>query len=472
MSTSNPSPPRLLVVDDDRYLLLALRQTLTLAGYAVDTCSHAQEALASAGGQFYAAVLSDIRMPQMDGMELLKRLQDIDQDLPVILITGHGDVALAVRAVKEGAYDFLQKPVDEDVLLSALARAVERRALVQENRRLQARLSASRAGRTAFYGLVGRHASMQELYNLIETMAREQDAVLISGETGTGKELAARALHALAGPSRSGGPFVAVNMAAIPAEMIESELFGHERGAFTGAETRKTGKFEFSGKGTLFLDEICSMPLHLQGKLLRVLEERSFFRLGGNSLIPLQARIVTATNRNLEEEVAAGRFREDLFYRLNVLPLRIPSLAERREDIPLLSQHFLDEYNVLHNGPPIVLPPSLVEQLRQRPWPGNVRELRNVVRRHCILGAQAMTSGGAAVLESALADGAPLAWKEHMEREEKRYVKEVLSRCGGQVSAASTLMGLSRKSVYEKINRHAIDLALFRQNNEITPQRP
>ena len=469
MSRLGQGNPRLLVVDDDRYLLLALRQTLELAGYAVDTFSLGQEALIAAQEQAYAAVLSDIRMPGLDGLELLQRLQAIDKDLPVILVTGHGDVALAVRAVKQGAYDFLQKPVDDDVLLSALARAVERRTLVQENRELQASLSASRAGRSVFYGLVGAHPSMQELYSLIETMAREQDPVLISGETGAGKELVARALHALAAASRSGGPFVAVNMAAIPAEMIESELFGHERGAFTGAETRKTGKFEFSGKGTLFLDEICSMPLHLQSKLLRVLEERAFFRLGGNSLIPLQARIITATNRDLDIEVAAGHFRQDLFYRLNVLPVRIPPLAERREDIPLLAQHFLDEYNVLHNGPPIVLTPTLLDQLMQRPWPGNVRELRNVIRRHCILGAQAMASDGVPVQESTLPDQALLGWKEHMEREEKQYLEQVIRRCGGQISAASAAMGLSRKSVYEKINRHGIDLDHLRQHCEMVP---
>lgn len=362
--------------------------------------------------------------------------------------------------------------MDEDVLLSALARAVERRTLVQENRQLQARLSASSSSRSVFYGLVGAHPSMQELYSLIETMAREQDPVLISGETGAGKELVARALHSLAAPSRSGGPFVAVNMAAIPAEMIESELFGHERGAFTGAENRKTGKFEYSGKGTLFLDEICSMPLHLQGKLLRVLEERAFSRLGGNTLIPLQARIITATNRDLDSEAAAGRFRQDLYYRLNVLPVRIPPLAERREDIPLLAQHFLDEYNVLHNGPPIVLPAALLDQLMQRPWPGNVRELRNVIRRHCILGAQAMVSSEPEQQESAPSHEAPLNWKEHMDGEEKRYLERVLGRCGGQVSAASAVMGLSRKSVYEKINRHGIDLERLRQNSEMTPSSP
>lgn len=468
MNEGAESLPRLLVVDDDRYLLLALRQTLELAGYGVDTFTNPLEALAAAAAHAYVAVLADIRMPELDGMELLQRMRGLDVDLPVILITGHGDVALAVRAVQGGAYDFLQKPVDDDVLLSALARAVERRALLRENRQLHKSLDASRAHRAVFYGMVGSHPAMTELYTLIETLAREKDPVLISGATGTGKELAARALHTLAGNGRS-RPFVAVNMAAIPAEMIESELFGHERGAFTGAESRKSGKFEAAGQGTLFLDEICSMPLPLQGKLLRVLEERAFFRLGGNTLIPLQARVLAATNKELEQEVALGRFRQDLYFRLNVLPLSMPSLAEHMEDIPLLAQHFIDEYNSLQDGPAVVLEPALLERLMRRPWPGNVRELRNVIRRYCILGTQA---GGETVLPPVGKDGTEAAlatWKEHMEQEERHYLERVLGHYGGQVSMASVFMGLSRKSVYEKINRYGIDLKRLRRPED-TPE--
>lgn len=451
--------PRLLVVDDDPYLLLALRQTLELAGYAADTFANPLEALAAVqtGKRDFAAVLADIRMPGMDGMTLLAKLKGLDPDLPVILITGHGDVAMAVKAVKEGAYDFLQKPVDEETLLGALTRAVERKRLMLENRELQARLAASRAERSAFYGLVGAHPAMRQVYALIETMAAAPDPVLISGETGSGKELAARALHAL---SAAGQPFVAVNMAALPAEMLESELFGHERGAFTGAESRKPGKFEFAGSGTLFLDEICSLPLHLQGKLLRVLEERAFSRLGGNALIPLQARIVSATNHDLEEEARAGRFRQDLYFRLNVLPLKIPPLSARKEDIPLLARHFAEEYNLLHAGQPVLLPQNFLDRLTARSWPGNVRELRNEVRRFCILGEERQVS----LSPLPLPDGEPESLKAHMEAEEKRYLLAVLGRFGGQVSTASAVLGLSRKSVYEKINRYGIDLDSLRQS--------
>ncbi|NLX18902.1 MAG: sigma-54-dependent Fis family transcriptional regulator, partial [Desulfobulbus sp.] len=313
--------PQILVVDDDHYLLAAIKQTLILHDYTVHTFANPVEALASVGEHDFAAVLADIRMPEMNGMVLLERIHEQDADLPVILITGHGDITLAVEAVKKGAYDFLQKPVDEDIILTTLARAIERRQLVLDNRRLEQQLHASRSSRSRFYGLIGSHPSMLDLYGLIETIGRETDPVLIVGETGTGKELVARAIHAIG--AREGSPYVAVNMAALPAEMIESELFGHEKGAFTGAIQRKIGKFEYAADGTLFLDEICSMPIYLQAKLLRVLEDRTFTRLGGNRAIPLKARIITATNRNLQEEVARKAFREDLYFRLNVLPVHL-----------------------------------------------------------------------------------------------------------------------------------------------------
>ena len=314
---------------------------------------------------------------------------------------------------------------------------------------------------------------MRRVYELIESMAPAPDPVLVSGGTGSGKELAARALHALSAPDR---PFVAVNMAALPADMLEAELFGYERGAFTGADARRLGKFEIARDGTLFLDEICSLPLPLQGKLLRVLEDRSFSRLGGNAVIPLEARVVSAANRDLEAEIRAGRFREDLYFRLNVLPLPLPSLAERREDIPLLARHFVEEYNLVHDGEPVALSPAFVEDLRGRPWPGNVRELRNVIRRHCILhrGGAAELSAPAAARrgpEEAEGPGAaeppdnPPTLKAHLEEAERRHIEAVLRRRGGRVSEAARILGLSRKSVYEKVRHYGIDLDRLRRGD-------
>ena len=298
---------------------------------------------------------------------------------------------------------------------------------------------------------------MLGLYALIETIAVESDPVLIIGETGTGKELVARAIHTISQKDRA--PYVAVNMGALPAEMIESELFGHEKGAFTGAIQRKIGKFEYAGAGTLFLDEICSMPAQLQSKLLRVLEERSFSRLGSNTSIPLKARIVTATNRDLLAEIDKGHFRQDLFFRLNVLPVHLPPLRERKADIPLLVDYFWNEYCDGQQSEARPCSPELIRQLMQQDWPGNIRELRNFVRRYCVFGARdaALEAPAPAI---ASPDPAPpdLSWKEFMERQERLYVEQILRKAGGQVSAAHQLMGISRKSLYDKINKYRIEL--------------
>jgi len=330
---------------------------------------------------------------------------------------------------------------------------------VLENRRLEQQLTATREGRTRFYGLVGSHPSMLGLYALIETIAHESDPVLIIGETGTGKELVARALHSISRQDKV--PYVAVNMGALPSEMIESELFGHEKGAFTGAIQRKVGKFEYAGEGTLFLDEICSMPVQLQAKLLRVLEDRSFSRLGGNATIPLKARIVTATNRDLQAEIDKGTFRQDLYFRLNVLPVHLPPLRERREDIPLLVDYFWNEYCEGQHSAAHTCSPELIRQLMQQDWPGNIRELRNFIRRYCVLGAPG-SLGGAAVVSVMGPDLPGLPWREHMEQQERLYVEQVLRQVSGQVSAAHQLMGISRKSLYDKINKYGLELHRYR----------
>jgi len=432
-----------------------------LAGYHVDTFHEAKKALAAISKNSYSAVIADIKMPKMDGIELFRHIQEIDAELPVILITGHGDVAMAVSAMKEGAYDFLQKPVDEDILITSIERAVEKRRLVIANRNLNDRLKKQRKG-YHFHGLVGGHPLMQRLYELIEAVAEESYPVMIYGETGTGKELVARAIHDAG--KRYGRPFIAVNMAAIPVDMIESELFGHAKGAFTGAIQQKQGKFEYAEDGTIFLDEICSMPIALQSKLLRVLEEKTVTPLGSNSSIPIRARVITATNKDLEQEIRQGTFRQDLYFRLNVLPIKTPPLRERKEDIPLLVERFWLGY--CHDRQLKVEPFSaeVIEQMKLQDWPGNIRELQNQVRRTCIFGAQENANNkplASDIIKTSLAQQTLL--KTVLEQIEKEYITEVLLKNKGLIPPTHEQLGISRKSLYDKINKYDINLEILRK---------
>ncbi|MEA3547990.1 MAG: sigma-54 dependent transcriptional regulator [Thermodesulfobacteriota bacterium] len=455
--------PRIMVVDDDIYLLTAIEQTLILNNYCVDTFNTPQKSLSAVAKIEYAAVITDIKMPGMDGIDLLGHIKKFDPELPVIMITGHGDVAMAVTAIKEGAYDFLQKPVDEDVMMASLGRAVEKRQLVLENRKLSRRLQKQRRNRSRFHGLVGNHPAMQQLYDTIEKVAAENDPVMLYGQTGTGKELVARAIHEIA--DRSGKPFVAINMGAIPVDMIESDLFGHVKGAFTGAVQQKAGKFSYAGKGTLFLDEINSLPIVLQAKLLRVLEEKAITPLGSNIPVPVHARIIAASNKDLSEKIAQGRFRQDLYFRLNVLPVNIPSLKERSEDIPMLTEYFRQEY--CHERQQDVEPfdTKTLQSMQKKEWPGNVRELKNYVRRMCIFGSQSnideFSQQSDQLFEQGVKQKVPL--KSLMEQIEKKYLIEILAKNRGQVTQSYQDLGISRKSLYDKVNKYDLDLTFFRQ---------
>ena len=460
-----PRTQRIMVVDDDRYLLMAIEQTLQLNGYTVDTFASPVEALDHLGKEEYAAIVTDIKMPVMDGLQFLTHVKAADRELPVIMITGHGDIALAVTAIQSGAYDFLQKPVDEDVLLACLVRAMEKRKLVLENRRLSSSLAEQRQDLTRFYGLIGNHPAMHRLYDIIKAVAAENDPVMIYGETGTGKELVARAIHEIG--SRAGQPFVAVNMGAIPSEMMESELFGHSKGAFTGALQRKVGKFEFAGEGTLFLDEICSLPIGLQSKLLRVLEEKTITPLGSNTQVPVRARIIAATNKDLEQEIARENFRQDLFFRLSVLPVRIQPLRERREDIPLLVEFFRQEYGYGKMQSPPLFPPETIREICAAPWPGNVRELRNHVRRLCILGSIEHGESGCQKKKGEVSGSSEqLPLKNYMDRMEKSFIEAALKKNRGQVAPTCSQLGISRKSLYDKVGRYALDLNAFRTGGQ------
>ncbi|QPG63457.1 sigma-54-dependent Fis family transcriptional regulator [Pseudomonas sp. BIGb0427] len=430
-----------MVVDDEASIRTAVEQWLSLSGFNVQLFSRAEDCLKQLPGHFPGVVLSDVRMPGMDGLQLLGKLQASDADLPVILLTGHGDVPMAVEAMRNGAYDFLEKPFSPEALLGSLRRALEKRQLVLENRRLheqadfKVRLEAN---------LLGVSQGMQQLRKQVLDLASLPVNVLIRGETGSGKEQVARCLHDF-GP-RAGKPFVALNCAAIPEQLFEAELFGHESGAFTGAQGKRIGKLEYANGGTVFLDEIESMPLAQQAKLLRVLQEQKLERLGANQSISVDLRIIAATKPDLLEEARAGRFREDLAYRLNVAELRLAPLRERREDIPLLFNHFarLAAERVGRSAP--LLSGAHLGKLLGHDWPGNVRELANAAERHALgLGEPA-----AAPIEA----GQSLAAQQ--EAFEAQCLRAALSRHKGEIKAVMEELQLPRRTLNEKMQRHGL----------------
>jgi DNA-binding NtrC family response regulator len=377
-TTKNVDSPILLVEDKDS-LRAMLRHALEGKGHTVvEACDEAEAARALQQGR-PGVVLSDLRLPNGDGFGVLRAAKDIDPELPVIVMTAYGSIQDAVAAMKEGALDFLAKPIDPDHLLLLVERALAQRRLVTEYVLLKEEL-ASRRGAPM---IVGEDAALRQVSIALQRAAGTDATVLLQGESGTGKELFARALHALS--SRADGPFVAINCAAIPDALLESELFGHEKGAFTGAVARKLGRFEMAHHGTLFLDEIGDLPIGLQAKILRAIEERRFERVGGNASQHVDVRIVAATNKQLKAAVAARQFREDLFFRLSVFPVTIPPLRERRDDITILARHFVERFCKELKKAPATLSPQALEELQTYPWPGNVRELQNCIERAVIL---------------------------------------------------------------------------------------
>nr|WP_305037038.1 sigma-54 dependent transcriptional regulator [Pigmentiphaga sp. H8] len=449
--STDPTPPgadavdRVLFVDDDPAMREANQQTLELAGFRVETAVSAAEALERVPADFAGIVVTDVRMPVVDGLELFRRLRERDPDLPVILITGHGDVDMAVAAMHEGAYDFLAKPYPAERLATAARNALDKRRLVLDNRRLK-RLARD-AGESL--PLIGETPAMQRLRKTLGHLASADVDVLVLGETGAGKEVVAQALHAWG--ARHAQPFVGLNCGALPDTVIESELFGHEAGAFTGAQRRRVGRIEHSSGGTLFLDEIESMPLAAQIKLLRVLETREVSPLGTNEVRPVDLRVVAATKTDLSDPAQRGQFRADLFHRLNVVTVRIPPLRERRDDIPLLFSYFVSRAAARFKIDPPAITPAVRQHLRTHAWPGNVRELMHYAER-VVLGVEE-TAPEAPETEATL--------PQRMERYEADLIREALARHQGDIKATLQTLGIPRKTFYDKLQRHGIDRGVY-----------
>jgi two-component system, NtrC family, C4-dicarboxylate transport response regulator DctD len=439
------NPLRILLVDDEPDVRAATAQALDLAGFQVQEFAAPERVLEMTGFGFPGIVLTDIRMPGMDGLTLMNRIHEIDRDVPVILLTGHGDVQLAVRAMREGAHDFIEKPFDASQLSEIVARAIDYRRLVLENRVLKA---AAGQADDLEQRLIGRANVMIDLRRRIRTIGPSEADVLIEGETGSGKEVVARALHDLS--PRAHRPLVTIDCAALPAALIESELFGHEVGAFPGALRSRYGKFEHARGGTILLDDIASIPLDLQGKLVRVIEQRTVTRLGSNEAIPLDVRFMATARVPLETEVQAGRFRADLLYRLNVVTLQVPPLSARREDVPLLFLRLLAEAASRHRTDPPEVPPSVIARLAARNWPGNVRELRNAADRFALgLG------------EGLVPDDPPGRLAERVAEFERGELEAALAAHRGNLKPVYESLGLSRKTLWEKMQKHGLDKAQF-----------
>ncbi len=436
-----------ILVDDEKDVRLSYAQSLDLAGFAVRAFASAEGALDLVGHSFAGVVVSDIRMAGMDGMTLLGRVRAIDPDIPVILVTGHADTPLAVSAMREGAYDFIEKPCSAQHLADVVVRAMDRRRLVLENRRLRALADGRRDSIEA--RLQGRVPTVVDLRYRIRALANAAADVLVIGDTGTGKEVVARTLHDVS--DRASRPFVVVDCAALPTSLAESELFGHEAGVFPGAARARFGKFEQAHGGTVLLDEIASLPLDLQARLLRVIQDRTVTRIGAHAPVSIDVRFIATSKTEPEADVAAGRLRADLFYRLGVATLRVPPLSQRREDVPLLFLQLVSEAAARLGREEPAVPQTVVADIARRPWPGNLRELRNAAERYVLgLGIAPLTGG-----EGESAGGARLA--DRVADYERSLIAGALALSGGSLKSVYEQLGISRKTLYEKMQKYGLD---------------
>jgi two-component system nitrogen regulation response regulator NtrX len=447
---------RILVVDDEQGIRAALGQLLEYEGYEVKSESNAPAGIATFEKWRPHLVFLDVKMAGMDGLEGLKRIRQIDATATVVMISGHATIQTAVEATQLGAYDILEKPLDTDRILVLLRNALQHQSLQEENARLRETIESR-------FEIVGKSYAIRALTSQIEKVSVTPARVLITGENGTGKELVARAIHRLS--PRANKPFVEVNCAAIPSELIESELFGHMKGSFTGAVSDRTGKFEQADKGTLFLDEVGDMSLAAQAKVLRVLQDGEVTRIGGSKSYRVDVRVLAATNKTLEEEIAAGRFREDLYYRLNVVPLHVPPLRDRREDIPLLAQHFVNMLSKREGAAARTLDTSAIETLQRFDWPGNVRELRNAIERVMILAAgPRINAADVSRLTGARPpDGSGLGsllevktYEEFKNAAERAFLLHKLREMDWNVSETARVLDMPRSNLYKKIERYGL----------------
>ena len=458
-----PHKAHLLIVDDEANTLASLSRAFRLEGHEATVCDNAVKALELATTQPFDLILSDVVMPGKDGLTLLEELKTQGVATPVVMMSGQAHIEMAVKATRLGALDFLEKPISTDKLLLTVENALKLGRLERQNRDLQSRLGK--------HEIVWKGETMRRVMAQVERVASSETRVAILGETGTGKELVARTLHERS--PRASAPFVTLNCAAVPAELIESELFGHEKGSFTGAAARHLGKFEQAQHGTIFLDEIGDMPLTMQAKLLRVLEEGEVERIGGDRAIAVDVRVVVATHRDLEALSREGKFRQDLFHRIYVFPLRLPPLRERREDIPALVEHFAAQVSATNNWKPMPFTAEAIAALQQHSWPGNIRELRNTVERLMLLATTNEVSAetvelalptSAATPEAAFAGSGPLA--DRVRNFEKQTILGELKRNHNQISNTARALGLERSHLYKKAEQVGIDLKAVRNEGE------
>jgi len=442
---------KVLVTDDETIVRESLRDWLGDVGHQVLTAENGTQALEIIRKEKPAVLITDLVMPGMDGIELMKKAREIAPGIEVIIITAYGSIPTAINAIREGAYDYIEKPFCPERAELLIDKLMEHQWLLEENIALQQKLEE----RYRFENIIAKSPRMQQVIEVIKVVAKSNATVLITGETGTGKELVARAIHSQS--HRRDRPFVAVSCAALPESLLESELFGHEKGSFTGAYAQKKGKFEVANRGTLFLDEIGEMSANVQVHLLRVLEEKEFSRVGGNEPIKVDVRVISATNRDMKEAIAKGQFREDLYYRLNVVNIELPPLRERTEDIPLLAEHFLKGFALENRKEITGFSPEATDFLLRHEWLGNVRELENAIERAVIL-AQNSVIDVADLSQQNLVPAGSNASEKDLKQVEKDHIQNVLAETGGNYTKAARILGISRMTLYNKAKVYGLNV--------------